>query len=316
MFKGRILLRTLGTANRYLCTQNSRDSHVVKLHNRSVIRLAGEESRDFVQGLITNDIQHLGGSGSSIYSQFLNKAGRVLYDVIIYGMENKAEILIEADNSIGPELRKHMMIYRIRRKISIDLVDDDYSVWAAYGGELGEGSELPDSCSDPRVKEMGRRILTQLPDDAIAGQLNVGSLRDYNRHRYRWGVAEGVKEITPGKAFPLEANCDYMHGLSVHKGCYLGQEFTARTYHTGVVRKRIMPIEVEAGAVEEDLVDKEVVTAEEKQGGKVKAIEGRVGIGLLRVDMVLATQQLRINKTVPVKTWKPDWWPIVAPKAA
>lgn len=317
MLKGHShLIRPLGASVRYQCTQKSTESKVVKLQNRSIIRLAGEESRDFIQGLITNDILHLGGQGTSIYSLFLNKAGRVLYDAVIYGSEKKGELFVEADTAIGQDLRKHMMIYRIRRKIAIDLVDDEYSVWAAIGG--GEKTDGPESTADPRVKELGRRILTRSSDDAIAGQLPVGTLKDYNLERYRLGVAEGVKEITPGKAFPLEVNCDYMHGLSVHKGCYLGQEFTARTYHTGVVRKRIMPIEMESVATnaDDDQVNKEVVTAEDKQGGKVKALEGKLGIGLLRVEMVLASESLRLNKTIRVKTWKPNWWPIVAPKSA
>lgn len=313
MYRARSVIRPLNRTIRTLCTE----SRVVKLQNRSVIRLEGHESREFLQGLITNDIHHLGGAGSSIYSLFLNKAGRVMYDAIIYGSEEKNEIFVETDESVCQDLRKHIMIYRIRRKISIDQVDDEYAVWAAYGGDLKGDSNLADSCHDPRVLGLGRRILTRSSDNTVAKQLPVGTLREYNQHRFTLGVPEGVKEITPGKAFPLEVNCDYMHGLSVNKGCYLGQEFTARTYHTGVVRKRIMPIELDASFVtdpDEELVNKEVVTAEDKPGGKVKALVGRVGLGLLRIEMVLASERLRVNKTIPVKTWKPSWWPIVAPK--
>lgn len=307
MYRAQRLVRPAWTCVR---TQST-DARAVKLTNRSVLRLFGDENRDFLQGLITNDVHHLGDQGSCIYSLFLNKAGRVMYDAIIYGGEAKNELFIETDESVAKDLRKHLMIYRIRRKISIDLVDDEYNVWAVYGGD---GKEIPGSTFDPRVKELGRRILTR--NDTVVKELPLGSMKEYNQQRYKLGVAEGVKEITPGKAFPLEVNCDYMHGLSVHKGCYLGQEFTARTYHTGVVRKRIMPIEFEGMAKEDDdlVLNKEVVTAEDKAGGKVKAVEGGVGIGLLRIELVLGTKELRVNKTIPVKTWKPSWWPIVASK--
>lgn len=294
----------------------SLDLQAVKLTNRSVIRLSGNESRDFIQGLITNDINHLGGQSSSIYSLFLNKQGRVLHDVIIYGSEDKSELFVETDNSVAQDLRKHMMIYRIRRKISIDIVDDEYKVWAAFGGDQEKKIDLPEASYDPRVKGLGQRLLTRLSDDEMAARVTIGSVSNFRQHRYRLGVAEGVKEIMPGKAFPLEVNCDYMHGLSVHKGCYLGQEFTARTYHTGVVRKRIMPLELESSMDDADLIDKDVQTQDGKAGGKVRALEDRVGIGLLRVETVLAAERLLANKSTPVRTWKPNWWPIVAPKSS
>lgn len=313
------MFRPVWASVRHQCTGRT----AVKLQNRSVIRLSGEKCRDFLQGLITNDIQHLGGSATSIYSLFLNKSGRVLYDAVIYGGESETELFVESDSAVAQDLRKHMMIYRIRRKISIDLVNDEYSVWAAFGGEDQEENpvNLPAGSSrDPRVKEFGSRILTRLSDEEMAQQVPlISNMKSYNLHRYKWGIAEGIKEIIPGKAFPLEINCDYMHGLSVHKGCYLGQEFTARTYHTGVVRKRIMPLELDRTVVgsssgEDDLIDKDVLTGEDKPGGKVKGLEGSLGIGLLRVELVLAAKQLRVNKSVAVKTWKPTWWPVVATK--
>lgn len=304
----RLLVRPTWLTARY----SSSAMKVVKLTNRSVIRLNGaeDETRNFVQGLITNDIHHLSGPSDSLYCMFLNKQGRVLYDTVIYAGQTKGELFVEGDSTVIADLRKHMMIYRIRRKISIDIVDDEYAVWSALGD-----TKIPGAMGDPRVKDLGTRILTRSLTDTIPGDFTVDSLRNYNHRRYELGVAEGIKEIVPGKAFPLEYNCDYMHGLSVHKGCYLGQEFTARTYHTGVVRKRIMPFELLSVAdSEDDLVDKEVFTAEEKQGGKVKAVEKSSGIGLLRTELVLATSSLSINKTLPVKTWRPNWWP-VAPKS-
>ena len=285
----------------------------VKLTNRSVIRLAGEESRDFLQGLITNDIQHLGSGPAGLDSLFLNKAGRVLYDAIIYSgcPDTEGDLFVETDRAVGQELRKHLMIYRVRRKIAIDLVDDEYAVWAGFG----ENPEaLENSISDPRLKDLGKRLLTRQENGVSSAKVTVGTLQSYNEHRYKLGVPEGVKEIVPGKAFPLEHNCDYMHGLSVHKGCYLGQEFTARTYHTGVVRKRIMPVELELPqAAGEDLVNAEVVTIDGRASGKIRGLEGQHGIGLLRIEMALGDKNLKANKTVGVRTWKPTWWPQVAP---
>merc|ERR1712198_771277 len=72
--------------------------------------------------------------------------------------------------------------------------------------------------------------------------MNQGFTGDYKELRFRLGVGECPSELQSGKALPLESNVDYLHGVSFHKGCYIGQELTARTHHTGVIRKRIMPL--------------------------------------------------------------------------
>ena len=101
-----------------------------------------------------------------------------------------------------------------------------------------------------------------------------------------------------------------MHGVSFHKGCYIGQELTARTHHTGVVRKRLMPLELSEPI---KTPTEEILDSDGKTAGKVRSTIGKSGLGLLKVDQVLANPNLTISG-VASKTWKPSWWPIEAKK--
>ena len=133
-------------------------------------------------------------------------------------------------------------------------------------------------------------------------------------------MAEGSYEIPFGKATPLEYNLAYMHGVSFHKGCYLGQELTARTHHTGVIRKRILPMEFSRTTPysihDLDEVMKLIIRDEnEKDVGRVRGMQGynELAIGLCRVDDCLKAQKLTVGK-IEVKVSVPDWWPKTAPK--
>lgn len=98
---------------------------------------------------------------------------------------------------------------------------------------------------------------------------------NYKIHRYVFGVCEGVEEIQPSSRFPFELNCDYLNGISFNKGCYLGQEFTARTYHTGTIRKRIMPVIIHPSSdVQSIKIDNPILNEKNQIIGKIMGIEG------------------------------------------
>ena len=109
---------------------------------------------------------------------------------------------------------------------------------------------------------------------------------------------------------------DYLHGVSFHKGCYLGQELTARTHHTGVIRKRILPLRLTEDlpdSVTNKLEDHDVVTDTGKKVGKLKRVEGRLGLGLLRLKETFGAEKLTLNG-IRVEASKPAWWPTVEDK--
>ena len=256
-----------------------------KLDSRAIIRVKGQDTLEFLQGVITNDIHHL-ETRPAIYALLLNHQGRVLYDTIIYSTNASDEVLIECDKAVQSGLIKHLRIYRVRKKVEVtDATELTENLWVVFDPahkyvcpkSLADDSssvisnreidnevccsplvvhsskrqELPvvrkgvEGIGDPRLEELGWRVFLP-PNEPGAGQeftqeVQVVREEEYRELRYSLGVGEGTGDLPPGNCFPLESNGDYLHGISFQKGCYIGQELTARTHHTGVVRKRLMP---------------------------------------------------------------------------
>lgn len=218
----------------------------------------------------------------------------------------------------------------------MSIVNDELRIWSIFGpdaqplaDEKFKYHELPIRCgvlacySDPRLKALGTRLITPTNNAAIDIENAMPDVKeannDYNyaQHRYRLGVGEGIYELPPEKCFPFEANCDYLHGISFHKGCYLGQEFTARTYHTGVIRKRLMPITLNAPISKsqrhEDLLDAQITSDNGQVLGKVRGVEGTTALGLLRIESALKANTIKFGDFSGT-TQCPSWWPTEAPR--
>lgn len=266
-------------------------------------------------------MDHFSSGSSCIYALFLNKAGRILYDSIIYKTptpdEAKDAFLIECDSSIANNLAKHLKLYRVRRKIDIS-VSDEHDLWCLQGSPdlLKESSSIK-VFADPRVKDVGLRIITPKGFNVKGsiGAVQDGTLDDYTTHRYKLGIGEGTVDLPPEKCFPLESNCDFMHGVSFHKGCYIGQELTARTHHTGVTRKRLMPLIFDNPIRFKSDEPVDIKNEENQPVGKVRNVIGQHGLGLLRLEQAMAASQLHLNEN-KCRTEKPSWWPIEAEKTS
>ena len=168
---------------------------------------------------------------------------------------------------------------------------------------------------DPRLGLLGYRSIVTSLKQTDFGSSSLADEMEYRKFRYQLGVPEGSLELPPGECLPLESNADYLSGVHFHKGCYLGQELTARTHHTGVVRKRLMPIVIEglpSGAtLERDSAI--TVPGAPKSVGKVRAHLAEYGLALLRISEALAAADgLEVSwegKRFAVRTEKPRWWP-------
>lgn len=219
------------------------------LTNRRLVNVEGPDASHFLQGLITANVPRK-KLKRGFYSAFLNAAGRVLYDVFIYpGLDRLGQLenfYIEVDASEVDALAKHLKRFKLRARTQVHVVDEGaMSVWAL----LGQDSDAPKmsqsvaDCIDKRAPGMGvRHILHAGMKPQDAGEEIPA--KSYDLWRILKGVAEGQGEIRKEVALPQESNIDYMGGIAFRKGCYIGQELTIRTHHTGVVRKRILPIQL------------------------------------------------------------------------
>ncbi|KAK6533429.1 ccr4 associated factor [Orbilia ellipsospora] len=239
--------------------------------SRKLISIQGLDATKFLNGITTNILPD-SKSVEGLYSAFLTAQGRVLYDVFIYptnhtrnpsltnGTDEPA-FLIDVAASLAPELVKHIRRYKLRSKFAVKQLDG-FTVWSVPNSfRLSDddvNSSLRIGCVDPRAPGMGRRIV--LPDDyhhtyTSPGEEGAGEEGEdevsYRLKRYLAGVPETPGEIVVGSGLPQESNVDYMSGINFHKGCYVGQELTIRTRHTGVVRKRILPVQLYTGSGDE-----------------------------------------------------------------
>ena len=181
------------------------------LTDRAVIRLSGEDVRGFVEGLVTNTLDTL-----PVHAALLTPQGKVIADFIIWG--DGDDLLIDCDVSAAEALERRLAMYRLRRPIAIERAEALAVHWS------------PDGADDPRLAALGRRWIAP-PDEAASGWLE---------HRLRLGVAEGAAEL--GDLLWLECNADELHGVSFTKGCFVGQENTARMNWRGKVNRRLFVV--------------------------------------------------------------------------
>ncbi|KAI7810254.1 putative transferase CAF17 homolog, mitochondrial [Triplophysa rosa] len=298
-----------------------------RLQHRTLINLSGHDTNSFLQGIITNDMGLLEEDGTkAMYAHTLNVQGRTLYDIIIYSLKENPSglkgVLLECDGSVQESIIKHLKMYKIRRKVNISMCTN-LSLWALLPQNKDDllkktkpNVTTPEKVFvlevDPRTEFMGWRLITshEVNPVEIISACHQGNTEEYHQHRYEIGLPEGVKDLPPGEALPLESNLVYMRGISFIKGCYIGQELTARTHHTGVIRKRLMPVTLSAPV---ENVDQGAVL--ETEGGK-PAGKHRAGIGLLGLSLVRtahAREPLKLkssdNTTVTSQATVPYWWP-------
>ncbi|KAJ5279484.1 transferase caf17 [Penicillium angulare] len=248
-----------------------------RLTNRGLISIAGIDSATFLQGLITQNMLVAGDPSKPIrrtgsYTAFLNSQGRILNDAFIYPdpvpNSNDLEWLVEVDKNEVPVLLKHLKKHKLRAKLKLRAIEEgertiwsswknhEQPRWAAYNLE-SESASVPSSsssdiigCVDTRAPGFGLRLVTSgpedlrshLPDESQLAGSEVG-LDSYTVRRILNAVPEGQSEIIRDSSLPMECNMDMARAIDFRKGCYVGQELTIRTHHTGVVRKRMLPVQ-------------------------------------------------------------------------
>jgi tRNA-modifying protein YgfZ len=190
------------------------------LTNRAVIRLSGEDVRGFLQGLVTNDV----AGPLPVWAGLLTPQGKALFDFIVWAEGD--DLLIDCEADAADALARRLSMYRLRRPIAIG-IDPALAVhWSLTGDE---------GVPDPRNTALGRRWIAP-PGEAAAG---------WDAHRLSLGVVEGARELGTDKSLWLECNAPEQNGVSFTKGCYIGQENTARMNYRSKVNRRLAVVATE-----------------------------------------------------------------------
>jgi len=194
------------------------------LNDRALIRLSGDDVRGFLQGLVTNDV----AGNLPVWAALLTPQGKVLFDFLIWGDED--DLLLDCERKAADDLVKRLTLYRLRRAITIAREEGLAVHWAPFG-DLGE--------PDPRLADLGQRWLG--PADEGEG-VDAG----WRAHRLPLGVTEGRAELGDGTTLWLECNAAELNGVSFSKGCYVGQENTARMNWRQKVNRRLVVVPIAA----------------------------------------------------------------------
>jgi folate-binding protein YgfZ len=189
------------------------------LADRAFVRLSGEDVRGFLQGLVTNDANAL-TPGRPVWAGLLTAQGKALFDFILWA--DGEDVLIDCEAAQADALAKRLTLYRLRRPIGISREEGLAVHWSLDG----------DGAPDPRLPELGRRWVAP-PDEPAKGWL---------KHRLSLGVTEGAAELGQDKILWLEANAAELNGVSFTKGCYVGQENTARMNYRHKVNRRLVVV--------------------------------------------------------------------------
>jgi tRNA-modifying protein YgfZ len=266
----------------------------VLLDDRAVIALSGPEARGFLQGLITNDIERL-APGNAIYAALLTPQGKVLFDFLI--SEGDGALLLDCAISSRDALIKRLSMYRLRAKVMIE-ARDPLAVVASWDAGLPARIVAFD---DPRLPALGRRGIT--PKAELHTGLRPAAI--YQSHRLDLGVPEAA-DFGQDRMFALDADLDALNAISFDKGCYVGQELTARMKHRTALRKRLLPIHSPGG---EPLPPADTpLKAGGRDIGEITSTYGARGFALIRLDRLEEAGAAAIEAAgAPIAVIKPSW---------
>lgn len=207
-------------------------TRLAPLPERAVIEIAGDDRVTFLQGLVSNDVTEAQPSRAA-WAALLTPQGKWLADFFILAESDR--LLLDAERAQLPALVQRLSRFRLRSKVVI-APRDELSVYAAWDGPWTSGGI---AAPDPRLLEAGWRVLSAEPLQTTA------SADEWDRHRLALGLPDGSRDLEAEKTVLLEAGFDELSGISWTKGCYMGQELTARTKYRGLVKRRLVPVEVE-----------------------------------------------------------------------
>ena len=296
------------------------DKFSVLLENRGVLAVSGADARQFLQGLVSNDVTKV-GTDRAVYASLLTAQGKFLHD--FYNVEfdpgGGPVLAFDVERDRLDDLVRRLTLYRLRAKVEIEDLATDWTVGALFGGGAldalglggGEGKARGFgggvAFADPRLAAMGARAL--LPRETAQTDLQEAGFRpandaDYDLLRLSHAIPDSSRDIVVEKSLPLEVGFDELHAIDYDKGCYVGQELTARTHHRAKIRKRLYRVDID-GPVPEPGTP---VRHGERDVGEMRSGRDGIGLAFLRIEQVEAAGAEALDSgEARLTPFKPDW---------
>lgn len=240
----------------------------VKLPDRSQIFIEGEDRINFLQGLVTNNIENI-PAGKSVYTCLLTPQGKFLHDFFV--TDGGDFLLLDCEGGArAQDLYKRLNMYRLRAKVTLS-VEDNHEVYAVFGMQPATGTP------DPRHPDMGWRTFEK--PEAIEEK----PFDEWDEHRLRLAIPDGSRDMVPEQSTMLESNIDKLNGVAFDKGCYVGQEVTARMHYRGLAKKHLYTLERTNAPLPDSGTD---IHINGKRAGEMRSSCGNLGLALLKDSAV------------------------------
>jgi hypothetical protein len=284
------------------------------LPDRGVVKVAGDDARRFLNGLMTNDAAKI-APGSACYAALLTPQGKIIADFIAAEAEpgDGGGFFLDCPRALAGTIVDKLKFYKLRAKVAFEDLSDALGVMAVWDGAALSDHGL--SYADPRLPGLGARTILP-PHLAAEAAAELGATlthaEAYDAHRIALGVPRGGMDFIYGGAFPHEADMDQLAGVDFDKGCYVGQEVVSRVEHRSSARSRVLPVAYDEFSPPPGIP----VMAGEKQIGTLGSTAKGRGLALLRLDRVadaMASGTPLDAGGIVIHVMKPDWatfpWP-------
>ena len=266
------------------------------LPHRSRIHLAGSDVASFLNAILTQDVRRLADEGA-LHAGLLTPKGKLSYDFLL--VAHGSGIVIDCDDSQREGLMEKLSLYRLRADVTVKEQEGEvFAIWGE-GVESVVARGMPGAAVflDPRLPALGVRILpdTSVVLDELLKQIPAqrSDARAYQEHRLALGVAEGGDDIPAGRFFPWEACLDLLDGVSLDKGCFIGQEIVSRVYRKGRVSQRLLPLILGDGDRTPEPGDNIEIDGENV--GTLHVLHGRQGLALVKMERITGNVSANIG---------------------
>ena len=254
----------------------------IALEDRGVLAISGPDARSYLQALVSNDMDKVSGA-RAIYATLLTPQGKFLHDFFISALGET--LLFDCEGARIDDLARRLTFYRLRADAKIENLSDRYRVFALIGGDHSGAFGGGVIYDDPRISAMGGRAV--LPNESGVEALEEAGFTaapaaDYERLRLQHGLPDGSRDIHVEKGFLLENGIDDLNGVDFDKGCYIGQELTARTKHRANIRKRLLRVDIDGPLPPPGAP----VMLGDKPAGEMRSGQDGIGLAMLRLKVI------------------------------
>ena len=287
------------------------------LQDRGLLTVGGSDRSSFLQGLISNDIDRV-TKNCAIWAALLTPQGKYLHDFFITEIEGR--FFLDCEGTRLMDLGQRLSKYKLRASVDFG-IEESMTVATIYGCSVKEFFTLDAKTGaaaafcggivyrDPRLNDMGVRAILKTDTAKVALQdigLKEAPAEEYDSFRLSLGIPDGSRDMLVEKSILLESNFEELNGVDWNKGCYMGQELTARTKYRGLIKKRMVPIKLEGS----EPAPGTSILCGAKRVGEIRSVRSGLGMALIRLEYIERSESNQVKLLadgVQVTPRKPAW---------